>query len=130
MKNLFLLLSLSLLTVACSKKVEPMQGYTSFVIKINPDDEVTLPDVVSGYFDAKGYCWKIAEHGTLSKGQTSEETILNIEVDTIYIFSDYFGVIMFNNPFVIQHSKQNIFNLSENPLAINVNKKDSLQYPQ
>ncbi|GHT16282.1 hypothetical protein AGMMS4956_18310 [Bacteroidia bacterium] len=130
MKNLIYITAIALACFACKKESEPTQDYTSFAIKINDGDQVTLPNVVSGYFDGNGYCWKIAEHGTLSMGQTTEETILTIDVDSIYIFSDYLGSSRFNNPLIIKKNKKNTFNVSENPLAIDVNNLDSLQYPQ
>jgi hypothetical protein len=132
MKNLFPIAAVAtaVILAACGGK-DARQDYTSFVIKINKTDEVTLTNVVSGYFDIKGYCWKIAEHGTLSTGQSTEEAILTIDVDSVYVFSDYNSVIMFTNPIIIKKNRKNIFNLSENPLAISsINKLDSLKYPQ
>jgi hypothetical protein len=116
---------------------EEIQDYTSFIIKLE-NYRIPLPNVVSGYFDKKGYCWKIAEHGILLAGQETEETIITINVDSVYIFSDYLSVVIddylsvirLKDPFVIRKNRKNIFNISGGPLAIHVNKQDSLQYPQ
>jgi hypothetical protein len=74
---------------ACNKNTETTQDYTSFVITQKAN--VTLTNLVSGYFDNKGYCWKITEHGDLSLNQSTTETIITIDIDSIYIWTDYFG---------------------------------------
>lgn len=136
MKHLFYLAAIALTVAACGGKddeeQETWQDNTSFVITANATEDVTLTNVVSGYFDKNGYCWKIAEHGSLPPGGSTAETILTVDTDSVYIFSDYNRVIMFDNPIVIKKNKKNIFNLSENPRArySNIDKLDSLKYPQ
>ncbi|MDR1022016.1 MAG: hypothetical protein LBL94_01905 [Prevotellaceae bacterium] len=145
-KNILYLATLALLglAVACSKEgednIQPtddeqIQDYTSFVIELEKY-RTPLPNVVSGYFDQKGYCLKMYEHGTLLAGYATGERIIAANVDSIYIFSDYLmGIedtllaIRYKSPFVVKKYRKNIFNVSENPLAIYVNKQDSLQYP-
>ena len=96
MKKIFYIAAIAAAAIvaACGGKennsdadIELWQDYTSFVIS-NQKTEDTLYRVVSGYFDAAGYCWKIAEYGTLAPDSTTTETILDIDVDSIYIFYD------------------------------------------
>jgi hypothetical protein len=95
MKNLLLLPLAAMLCAACTQnEPEQTQDYTSFVITLNKGTEqsnVTLRNVVSGYFDKNGYCWKIAQHGTLSSKPSTErlstdEYTFTIDVDSVYVF--------------------------------------------
>jgi hypothetical protein len=133
MKHLFYLASLALALAACGgKENEQTQDYTSFVIIQKSD--VLLPNLVSGYFDSIGYCHKVAEHGDLSLGQMTTETVVLVDVDSIYLFTDYMSILRcdagkFTNPFFLHKNKKNIFELNDDSRGEQVDKCDSLQYP-
>jgi hypothetical protein len=144
MKHFFYLTAIALTIAACGggsdKDDEQTQDYTSFIITLKSN--VLLPNVVSGYFDSAGYCWKIAEHGDLSLGQTTAETTLTVDIDSIYLFTDYDAIIMFTNPFAVVKNKKNTFELNDRssgtPLRSttelwktdSIIKADRLRYPQ
>lgn len=128
MKKLFFLFALAVLA-ACSdnKPQEETQDYTSFVF-YTPED-LTFPNCVAGYFDDEGYCWKIADLGDLSKDEYSSEVIVFEKYITeIYLFSDYFGVRMFNEPYTLKINTKNIFKIEGQ--ASQVDKTDHKSYPQ
>jgi hypothetical protein len=90
--------------------------------------------VLSGYFDAAGYCWKIAEHGTLLPGGITPETVLNIDVDSIYFYFNENGVDCGTYmPLVVRKKRGNNFTIDDATIVnilMTEGKVDSTYYPQ
>ena len=140
MKHLFCCATIALALTACGgkddKDNEPLQANTSFVITTVRTGNL-LPNIVSGYFDKNGICRKIAEHGdmdaTVPLGATTEEVMLDVDIDSVYIFTDfgainYLRATRFARPFFVKKNKKNTFDISEEPGLVVV-KSDSTQYP-
>lgn len=134
MKKLALLALCLLIFSGCKKEPQStpdpvFQDYTSFVFEQTIDN--LLPNCVAGYFDADGYCWKIADLGDISKGNSSSEiTLPSEDIPSIYLFSDYYGVRMLNKEFTLIKRTKNIFNLTADIGGIEVDKNNPKQYPQ
>lgn len=130
------------LTIPISSQIDvyvyeekPMpQNYTSFVVVNALPNRATIYECVFGYFDADGYCWKLADLGDLTGGQQSKETIVeNKDITEIYLFgSQIKASYKVLKPFIIEKSKKNIFVI--NPVGLYetewVSKSDPKTYPQ
>jgi hypothetical protein len=145
MRNLFYIAAIAVVVTACSKNnsgqiqddTEEIQNYTSFIISSQKSKD-TLYRMVSGYFDNNHYCWKIAEHGNLTPNSTSE-TILDIDVDSIYIYygiDSYYTdryIVRIADPFIVKKNRKNNFFITDNTeihYLTNEINKDSTAYPQ
>lgn len=137
MKHLFYCATIALALTACGgKDDEQTQEYTSFVITIK-NTNIELPNVVSGYIDSIGFCRKIAEHGdivcTSNSETTTDEVILDVDIDSIYVFTDYLvtsyrHATKTKHPFPVKKNRRNTVDLFKESV-VEVLKTDSTQYP-
>lgn len=109
------------------------QNYTSF-IAVNALG-LTIYGNVFGYFDADGYCWKLAELGDLTSDQHSQEIIVeDDDITEVYLFSDRGDEAdRIIKPFILSKNKKNILKIE--PVGMDgviefINKSDPLAYPQ
>jgi hypothetical protein len=130
----FILLFAVVTLISCKEKTPPdpnIQDYTSFIFWHNTNITGTLPNCVIGYFDKDGYCWEIADLGDLYRGIKSKEVIINDEnITEVFIFSDYYGVVMTDKAFKLKRNYKNIFELLSEYKGIEVDKLNPKQYPQ
>ena len=132
MKKLIALLLFVPLFISCSSDDDNngySQDYTSFVFYHTSD--VNLPNCVAAY-KRSGKYYKIAGLGALSKGKYSPEIKLtDNSIDKIYLFSDYNGVIRFDDIFQLQKFEKNSFLIEDGTKGIRITDKDDpTQYPQ
>ncbi|PXV62617.1 hypothetical protein CLV62_1184 [Dysgonomonas alginatilytica] len=131
-KLLYLILAITLFT-ACSSDDDPEtnQGYTSFVVFHN--ENVNLTNCIAAYKRDNKY-YKLGELGNLTKGKYSPEislASLSFPITEIYIFSDYNGVIRFDDVYKLNQNTKNIITIKSGTKGIEVkDKTDPTQYPQ
>lgn len=135
MKKLFAILLILPFMFSCSsddkeRLIEPTQDYTSFVFAQKVDN--VLPNCIAAYLDADKHYIKIADLGTIEPNKESKEIKLeNKDIKSIYLFTDYNGVIRVDKTFEVKSNTKNIFILTSEVGGIRVeDKKDSTQYPQ
>lgn len=129
MKNLLAILILLPMLFSCSSDDNDVQDYTSFVVTI--DATPIFPNCVAGYME-NGEYHSIGNLGDLTQNKYSQEIILlNKSITDIYIFSDYDGVIRFDDVYKVDKNKKNIIVIKNGTRGIVVtDKKDARQYPQ
>lgn len=130
MKNIFVLLLLLPLFIACSSdNGDDLQDYTSFVVTNNSD--IDLPNCVVGY-QKDGLWIKVAELGNLNQGQSSKEVILEKFIwEDVYVFTDYLTPRRLDVAFSLKENNKNILKFPSDTKGVVVtNKKDPSQYPQ
>lgn len=131
MKKILLLLLMLPLFVACSSDDDNDQDYTSFVFEQTAN--VDLPNCVAGY-KKDGKYYKLGNLGDLSKGkQSSEIRVSDNTITEVYFFTDYNGVIMLDETYILKKNSKNIFKLLETTggkIVGEANKTDPSKYPQ
>lgn len=129
-KLLYLLLTVTLFASCSSDDNEPTQDYTSFVFYQPMEIDVNFPNCVAAY-KKEGKYYKIADLGDLSKGKYSPEIIINDKsIKEIYLFSDYFGCIRFDDTYHVTENKKNTLVLVDGTKGIRVlDKNNPAEYP-
>lgn len=131
MKKLLILFT-AIALAACSKDNgtnEPEQDYTSFMFYTLED--LTFPNCVAGYFDDEGYCWKLGDLGELTKDKMSSEIIIeDVDITYVYLFTDYFGSVMFDYAFKVKSNIKNVFQIIPGTKGIEADKTNPKEYPQ
>jgi hypothetical protein len=127
-KALFVLFTVCLFS-ACSGDDPEMQSYTSFIIKL--DAETTIfKNTKTAYFNEKGECVLIAEHGNLKPYINTDEFIMTEFHDSIYIFYEWENGSRLKAAFIPKKNTKNIFSISEkNGLGIVIEEKTIYNWP-
>lgn len=133
MKQLLYLLFAVMILSSCSSDdnpVIPPLGDTSFIVTI--DSPPSFTNCIAGYKSTDGTYIKIGDLGTLSRGKYSPEIKINNDLITdIYIFTDYNGVIRFDEKYRITKNAKNTITVAYNTKGVSItDKKDPKQYPQ
>lgn len=128
-KLLYLLFAVTLIT-ACSSDENEETHKTSFIVSIFDGFEYTK--CVAGYKLPDGTYKKIADLGSLRRGDFSKEIFINDEnIKEIYIFSDYSGeTLSFNTVFTLTKNTKNTIIVTDLSSTKVTDKTDPKQYPQ
>jgi hypothetical protein len=129
MKKLLILLFTVCFFTACSgdDPIEQTQNYTSFIIsgvKTN-----IFINTKSAYFNEKGECILLGEHGTLQPNVNSDEFIMTEFRDSIYLFYDYGDGMRLEKPFRPQKNKKNNFVIAKDAMGIDIMEKTIYNWP-
>lgn len=105
------------------------QDFTSFVVTI--DATPIFPNCVAAY-KKDGKYHKLGDLGDLTKGKYSPEIRVNDNsITSIYIFSDYNGIIRFDDTYNITKNIKNNITIANGTKGIGISdKSDPTQYPQ
>lgn len=121
MKKVVYLLFVCCLLVACAgdEPVEETQDYTSFTILL--DDN--LRQAKTGYYDSNGDCILIKDHGNIVAHVETEEVILPVFHNEIYLFFDHSGDSGYRmkDPFILKKNIKNKLHIPENSTSIMIN---------
>lgn len=132
MKKLYLLLLLIPFFIACSDKDEPSpsvdppkevaQDHTSVVFVYTKEKSYKFKKCVLGYYDAYGYCLKIADLGEMAQDELYfKEVRVNMDpLPSVYLFLQYeddtgsaVAPKRIIEPFILKKNYKNVINFTD-----------------